>query len=102
VTVLHRLACFGALSDRSTFTSTDARVMDFGYCVLFLAGLLSSVSVCVCVCVCKCSSSLPPLIFSILCFGVNTLLVEVKFYDLINSIDVTTDLKERFSEVLIV
>jgi len=61
VTVLHRLARFGALSDRSTFTSTDARATDFGYCVLFLAVLLSSV--CVCVWVFARAQALSPLSF---------------------------------------
>jgi hypothetical protein len=60
VTVLHRLARFGALSDRSTFTSTNARATDFGYCVFVFGGF---VVVRVRVGVCKSSSSLSPLSF---------------------------------------
>jgi hypothetical protein len=101
MTVLHRLACFGALNDRSTFTLTDARAMDFGYCVLFLAGLLSSVSVCVCVCLQVLKLSTPPYLFNIV-FWCKHIVSGSEVYDLINSIDVSTDLKERFSEVLIV
>jgi hypothetical protein len=48
----------GALSDCSTFTSTDARATDFA---TVLVGLLSSKGVCVC----KSLSSLPPNLFMV-------------------------------------
>jgi hypothetical protein len=59
----------GALSDHSTFTSTDARATDLCHC--FFEDLLSSRGVCVC----KSSSSLPPYLFNIPHFQVSVLLV---------------------------
>jgi hypothetical protein len=71
----------GVLSDRSTFTSTDARATDLGHCffggvvVVFEVLVTSSVGVLAAAgdvltkqqqepeCVCKSSSSLPPLSF---------------------------------------
>jgi hypothetical protein len=56
-----RSTSIGALSDRSTFTSTDARATDLHHC-FFLEDLLLSRGVCVC----KSSSSLPPYLFMVL------------------------------------
>jgi len=51
MTVLHRLVCFGALSDRSTFTSTDARTTVF-WLLFFVFGGFVVVRVRLCLCAC--------------------------------------------------